>query len=557
MNVNRRTVLGGAAVVAGLAASARASTRKEGGERAHAKALDALEPYVEQHRADWGLPGMTLCMVTRTGFAGYVMSGRADVDRRISVEPDHLFQIGSISKMMAALAIWSLIDDGKLSPDARIKDLLPTVPIRGGDEITLQHLLNHTSGLPGDPPLIVDGGLWTGFAPGSRWLYSNTAYQMIGLIAAQADGRSYPDCVEARVLKPLGMTQSVGSLRVADRERYARGYEPAYSDRPHMRPGLMTPAPWVDSDNAAGCIAATARDMSLFLGFLLALAEGKGAPVISDAAAVKFLADPADAPGWSAGARYGNGVARLAIDGRNYLHHTGGMVSFSSSLHVDPEAGVAAFASSNVHYGLAYRPRDVTIYACKLLHAAESGGVAPSPAPTRPIVDKPQAFAGIFAAASGDKFEIVAEADRLVLRRDGRDTEMQARGDGFFACREPAFEVTGLKVDMEAEKAVRAWAGDIEYAANPSAGYRPLPSPELQALAGRYDSDDRWAGPAYVFARDGKLWLGTDALAPLKNGEWRAGAEEWSPERVRFDGVVAGRPHRMLYSGFPFYRRFG
>ncbi len=558
MRVNRRTVLGGAAAIAGVAASARAATRKEGGGRAQAKALEALEPYIEQHRADWGLPGMTACMVSRSGFAGFVMSGWADVDRRVAVGPDHLFQIGSISKMMAALAISSLIDEGKLEPQARVKDLLPGLPVRGGEKITLQDLLNHTSGLPGNPPLIVDGGLWTGHAPGAHWLYSNTGYQIVGLIAAQADGRPFPDCVEARVLRPLGLTQSVGGLRVADRERYARGYEPSCSDRPKMRPGPMTQAPWVDSDNAAGCIAMTAHDMSRFLRFLLDLAGGNGAPILSDLAAQKFLADPADAPGWRAGAKYGNGVARLEIDGRNYLHHTGGMVSFSSSLHVDPEAGVAAFASSNVHYGLAYRPRDVTIYACKLLHAAESGAAAPSPAPTRAVVDKPEQYAGVFTAANGDSFEIVADKDLVVLRRGAREAKMQAAGEDYFACDEPQFEITGLKFDLENEKAIRAWAGDVEYASNPSNGYRPPAPPELQAFAGRYDNDDRWALPLHLYARDGKLWLdNTEPLTPLANGEWRAGADEWSPERVRFDGVVAGRPQRMLFSGFPFYRRFG
>ncbi|MEX0645762.1 MAG: serine hydrolase domain-containing protein [Parvularculaceae bacterium] len=557
MRIDRRAVLGGAAIVAGVAASARASTRKEGGGPAHAKSLAALKTYVEMHRADWGLPGMTACAVTKTGFTGFVMSGLADVDRRVRVGPDHLFQIGSISKMLAALAIWSLVDEGKLSPEARVKDLLPTFPIRDGENITLQHLLNHTSGLPSDPPLIVDGGLWTGFSPGSRWRYCNTGYQMIGLIAAQADGRPFPECVEARVLKPLGMTQSVGAIRVADRERYARGYELAYSDRPPLSPGPMTPAPWIESENAAGCIAATPHDMSLFLRYLIDLAGGKGAPVLSDAAAAKFLADPADAPGWREGATYGNGIVRLEIDGRKYLHHTGGMVSFSSSLHVDVEAGVAAFASANVHYGLAYRPRDVTIYACKLLHAAESGAAAPSPAPTRPKLEKPEQFAGVFTAASGDSFEIVAGGDRIFMRRNGRDSEMQGAGDGFFACREPGFDVTGLKFDVENDKAVRAWAGNVEYAADPAAGYRPPSPAALLALAGRYDSDDRWSGTTYVYARDGKLWLGAEPLMPLANGEWRAGAEDWSPERVRFDGVVSGRPQRMLFSGFPFYRRFG
>ncbi len=78
----------------------------------------------------------------------------------------------------------------------------------------------------------------------------------------------------------------------------------------------------------------------------------------------------------------------------------------------------------------------------------------------------------------------------------------------------------------------------------------------MRALAGRYDNDDRWAGPLYVYARDGKLWIGNaEALTEIGDGEWRLG-DETSPERVKFDGAVNGRPNRVLFSGTPFVRRF-
>lgn len=558
MEINRRAVLGGAAVLAGMAATAaEAKTSKSGGGRAEAKALSAIEAYMEQHRADWGLPGITFCVVDRTGFTGYATSGLADVDKRLPVGPDHLFQIGSISKMVGALAIWSLIDEGKLSPEAKLKDLLPEISVKDGADITLQNLLNHTSGIADDPPLFPEGGLWLGYAPGSHWSYSNTGYRLIGLIGALAAGKPFMDAIEERVLTPLGMTGSVAGLRVADRPRYAQGYEPALTDRANLRPGPMTATPWVDSDSAAGSVAATAHDMAIFLRFMLGLAQGKGGPVLTDASASRFLADPADAPDWAKDAKYGNGVAHVVIDGRTYLHHTGGMVSFSSSMHVDPEAGVAAFASANVHYGLSYRPRDVTVYACQLFRSLRENSEAPKPKPTKPSIEKPEIFAGVFTAENGDSFELVAKDDYVFMRRGDRDSDMQMAGEGLFACSEPDFAVTGLKVDLDKGAAMRAWAGDVEYAVNPSAGYRPPASKELQALAGRYDNDDRWAGPVYIYARDGGLWINNIVpLAPMKNGEWRIGAEDWGPGRARFDGVVGGKAQRVMLSGVAYMRRF-
>lgn len=555
MQVNRRVVLGGAAMLA--AGTARAATASaSGGGREQKKAFETLQPYVEEHLAAWGIPGMTVCAVDRNGFTGFVRAGLANVDRKEKVGADHLFQVGSISKMMAGLTIWSLVDEGKLSPGARLSDLLPGVKVRGGEGITLQHLLNHTAALPSGAPLFPEGGLWTSATPGAHWHYSNAGYQIVGLIAAQADGRPYPDCVEARVLRPLGMTDSAGAMRVADRGRYAQGYEPSFNDRYPFRPGPMSAAPWVDSDDAAGCIAATAGDMAKFLRFLLALADGKGAPVLSDESAAQFLATASDAPGWSAGAKYGNGLAHVDIDGRRYLHHTGGMVSFCSALHVDPEAGVAAFASANVHYGMGYRPRGVTIHACNLLRTAAAGEAAPKPAPVLPPLEKPERYAGVFTAESGDSFEIASGEGGLVLKHGGRADPLQAWEEHFLICRGGAFAVHGLKFEMESDKAVRAWSGDTEYAADPSAGYRPQPPASLRALAGRYDNDDKWAGVVHVYARDGAVWFGSDRLSPLKDGGWRLGNEELSPERAYFDGIVNGRPQRLVISATPFWRRF-
>jgi CubicO group peptidase (beta-lactamase class C family) len=557
MEVNRRIFLGSAAAAgAGVYVStggARAS-QAEGGGKAEKRALKAIESYMAEHRAAWGVPGMTLAVVTREGFSGFVQSGLADIDKDIEVGPQHLFQIGSISKMFTALAAWSLIDEGKLSPDTRLEDTLAGLSVGGGKAITLKHLLDHTAGLPADSAIFPEGGLWTGFAPGTNWSYSNCGYALAGMMVETADGRLFPAAVDARVLKKLGMTRSVPAIRVADRARYAQGYEPALTDRLNFRPGAMSPSPWVDTDSPAGCLAATPGDMAVFMRFLLDLADGKGGPVFSDDAAKRFLADPA--AGWSPGAKYGNGVARITIDGRNYLHHTGGMVSFCSAMHVDAEAGVAAFASANVHYSLNYRPSRVTTFACEMLRSVRTRTPPPAPKPAKPPLENPGRFAGIYTSADGATFEVVAGEGKIFMRRNGADHALEAAAPTLFVCADPDFAITGLAFDFEGDRAVRAWRGDVEYARDPAAGYRPAAPDELRALAGRYDNDDRWAGPLYVYARDGALWIGNaEKFTPLGPGEWRLG-DETSPERIRFGGLINGRPHILYFSGTPYVRRF-
>jgi CubicO group peptidase (beta-lactamase class C family) len=555
MNVDRRTFMGGAALVAaGAATPAYSASNRTGGSRVHSKALKALETYAELHRAEWGLPGLTLVVVDRDGFEGYVRSGWADVDKKIPVGAEHLFQIGSISKMFTALSAYSLIEEGKISPEARLEDVLKGVSVRGGKAITLQHLLNHTSGLPADSTIFPMGGMWTGFDPGTNWSYSNSGYQLAGMMAEVAGGRLNYELVDERVLKKLGMNNSVSAMRVADRSRYAQGYEPALTDRLNPHPGAMTPTPWVDSDSPAGCVAATAGDMAIFLRFLLGLADGKGGPVFSDETAVRFLADPAE--GWGPNSHYGNGIARIEIDGRKYLHHTGGMVSFCSALHVDAEAGVAAFASTNVHYSLNYRPVRLSNFACELLRSVRENSPAPTPKPPSIALEAPEQYAGVFTAADGDSFEIIADGDTVRLRRNGLESRMQKAAEGLFATTEPAFAVTGVVVDVEEAKAVRAWIGEVEYVRDPAAGYKPPAPEELRALAGRYDDDDRWGGPVYIYARDGGLWIGNAVrIVEAAPGDWRF-EDETSPERAYFDGFINGRPQQLVLSGTAFVRRF-
>ena len=299
MKLNRRLVLGAGAAMFAAAGTAEAATRSVGGGRAHHTVLSALSRYAEQHVRDWGLPGMTVCVVDRDGYAGFITSGYADLDRRTRVNSEHLFQIGSISKVFTALTLYSMHQDGKLAPNARVRQVLPEIAIANANDVTLQHLLNHTSGLPGNAPAVPDGGLWSGFTPGEHWHYSNTGYELLSRAIAQADGKQFHEAVEARVLRPLGMNNSSAAIRSGDRARYAQGYETLYADRPSFRPGPRAPAPWVNVESGAGSVAATSGDMAIFLRYLLELAQGRGGSVLSDANAAAFMADPAAAPGWS------------------------------------------------------------------------------------------------------------------------------------------------------------------------------------------------------------------------------------------------------------------
>lgn len=571
MKIERRAVLGLGLAAAGLAAGAAAQGGQapagvlevEGdGQGRYAAALADIRAYAARHMEVYGLPGLTLAVVGPDGLTALMRFGYAETETRTPLRGDHLFQVGSISKSFTALCIFQLIEAGKLGLDTDLRDLLPGAPLPAG-RTSVQSLLNHSSGLPDDAPLFPRGGdgrLWRGFEPGTQWSYSNLGFLMLGMVAERLDGRPLPEVIRQRVLLPLGMTATRPAILTQDRMLYAHGYSPLYLDRGYPRAGPLGPAPWTDMTAGSGCVASTGQDMALYLRYLIAAGRGRGAPLLSDAGAARFSRPTIDAPGWAiAGSKYANGLAVVRVGGRDLLHHTGGMLSFNSAIHADPQGGVGAFASTNV--GLVpYRPRDITAFACERLRAASEGAASPPPPPAPPAPPPLAEYLGRYEGRGGRPL-VVSEIGRTLSARIGDEAvAMDPSAPDVFVATAPQALADPLVFRRDGQSVTRAWLGGAEFV-RVSDGRRVAssspPTPEsLRRLTGWYRSDDPWAGSFRVVAHGEALFLqdGTP-LTPLADGGYRVGDKDWSPERLRFDAVVEGRPQRAILSGVDHVRR--
>jgi len=547
MLITRRAFTGGALSVAlgsQLAAPALAQDPRR------ASALAAIRTYGEAHLQHYRLPGMTLGVTTPDGFGTVMNFGYANADARTPITPDTLFEIGSISKSMTATLIHQFVAQGRFAFTSRISDLLPSIPLPKGNGITLQNLLDHTAGLPDGAPIFPDGGLWTGFAPGTHWSYSNTGYAILGKVAEHAGGKPLNRLLAERIFAPLRMGRSHGAIVGSDRPLYAQGYEAA-DELPFAIGVPLAPAAWVDVTEGAGSVASTAEDMLAWLRNLANAVQGRGAIGLSPQQAQAYAthAVPSDERGMS----YGNGLMHVGGGRRSYLHHTGGMVSFSSSFHVDVASGVGAFASSTISAFAEYRPRLLTQFAVDALTDATAGHALPSPPPLDTPFPNAAAYIGTYAGPNGT-FEVRAGAP-LTIVANGQSAALQPWGGEIFRTTHPSFRAFSLMFERRASAVTAAFWGPATYLRRGSSAQLPASDPQLAKLAGRYVNDSPWLGVAEVVERGGRLWLGTEVpMEQIGQNLWRVGDESWSPERGSFADYLDGRPQVFIFSAEKFLR---
>ena len=316
-------------------------------------------------------PGMTQALTDTKTTIRTASYGFANVDLKAPVTPDHLFQIGSITKSFAALILLQLRDEGKVDLHRPVLEYLPWLPVTMPyGPITAHHLLTHTSGLPDASSIFQsDPGARhaQGFEPGTHFHYCNLGFAILGQLIERLDGRPWYQCLQARILTPLGMTATAAVITIESSARSATGYQPFFDDQVYPRQGRLVSRPPEVFDNPAGSIASQPGDMARYLRTLLNSGQGADGRIVS-AEGFRLMSTPyIKAPEFSPSASYGYGIAVDVLDGHKILRHTGGMNCFASSIHVDLDGGVAAFASINAMQG--YRPTPVTQYAVQLLRA--------------------------------------------------------------------------------------------------------------------------------------------------------------------------------------------
>jgi len=168
--------------------------------------------------------------------------GRADIGNKVPFTVDTKSRIGSHSKQFTASAILKLQEEGKLSVNDKLSKFIPDFP--RGDEVTIHHLLTHTSGIHSytskaeimdnvtveiKPEKLIDSFKNDpfDFNPGDKIAYNNSGYFLLGYIVEKVSGQPLDDYLKKTFFEPLGMknTGIHNSMEILENEAYGYFYE--------------------------------------------------------------------------------------------------------------------------------------------------------------------------------------------------------------------------------------------------------------------------------------------------------------------------------------------
>jgi CubicO group peptidase (beta-lactamase class C family) len=179
---------------------------------------DAVDEYVRAEMQKQHIPGLSL-LVSRDGnpirAQGY---GLANVELRVPVKPETVFQSGSLGKQFTATAVMMLVEESKIGLEDPLTKFFPDAPA-AWKQVTVRELLSHTAGFTDYPKdfnfrkdytedevLKIVEGIPLAYPAGTKWSYSNLGYATLGILIHKVTGKFYGDFLQERIFKPLDMS---------------------------------------------------------------------------------------------------------------------------------------------------------------------------------------------------------------------------------------------------------------------------------------------------------------------------------------------------------------
>lgn len=315
--------------------------------------LAPLDGFVLERLKASNTPGAAVAVV-QDGRVVYARGfGVADVETKAPVTPDHLFRIGSTTKMITAAAVLTLVEEGRVALDKPIGTYVTGLDPRIAS-VTLHQLLTHTAGLADQGAMFGlhdDTALLNGarelkpqlqMMPAGRLIsYSNPGYWLAGLVLQEVSGKPFADAVAERILKPLGMVRSTF------RPLVAMTYPMAQQHDQESGTGFGVVRPMADNTATwpAGSLYSSANELARWMVAFLDGGKSGGKQVLPPALIERMSTGQAEIPG--SANRYAYGLVVSRERGPLTLSHGGSRVGYGSTMTMVPEQRVGVVVLGN------------------------------------------------------------------------------------------------------------------------------------------------------------------------------------------------------------------
>jgi len=326
--------------------------------------LDAVDARFRDRVTAGTAPSSVWGVFDRQGLVA--SGGHGDRGDGRAPDADTVYRIASCTKSITAATLLTLVAEGAVDLDAPVSDTVPAfaaveLPSVDSPVPTLRMLLTMAGGLPTDDPwadrqesisdedldAVLRAGLLFDSVPGTRFAYSNTGYALLGRAVARAAGVPYPQAVTERVLRPLGLDDTVFSAE------QARGYvvtgqrddDGSWTPQPMTGPGAFSPI---------GGLFSTVRDLARWGRHLASAASGAPEPGPLSPADRRLVQQamrvvpPSVVPTAARPTAYGFGLF-VEQDTRfgEIASHSGGYPGFSAHVRWSVEHGLGVVAFEN------------------------------------------------------------------------------------------------------------------------------------------------------------------------------------------------------------------
>lgn len=319
----------------------------------------SLDETVEHWRKHWNVPGIAVGILSngKQDCRGY---GITSIETQHPVTADTLFQIGSISKVYTTALVMILVDQGKADLDTPVTKYLPSLKLKDENalkQITLRHLVTHTSGVFGD--FFDDFGMGDDalgryveamaelrqiYQPSELWAYTNSGFNLAGHVIERLLDKPFEDAMRELLLEPAGLDRTFQFAHEAITYPLAVGHvHPDPQDEETLEIARRYPLP--RASHAAGGIISNVGDLLKFAQLHLDGGKVGDTQVISEAS-VKAMQEPQVKAAGLAD-QWGLGWMLFDVEGTRIIGHGGTTNGFQAVLRVVPEKEFAIAILTN------------------------------------------------------------------------------------------------------------------------------------------------------------------------------------------------------------------